>query len=270
MKICAHRGFHHEYPENTIAAFQAAMEFQADEIEFDLWPTKDKKLLVCHDSTIDRTSSGKGKISDLSSVDLQALEFEKPEFALPYFSEVLQQFGNKIEMNIHIKSPETVRAYPEAMKKRGQELRRVYTENILYTDDFPDPEEYVIEEMEQPRLPYDEEIFDLILNELDRFHCRDSVYITGERDVMETARKMAPDISRCNLEGHMNFTIVKHAVEFGCKRLQFCKTCLTRRMIDEAREHGLICNLFWSDDLVEAKMFYELGIDVVLANRPLL
>ena len=48
-KFCAHRGFNAVAPENTLPAFAAAVALGADEIEFDLWPTADGQLAVCHD-----------------------------------------------------------------------------------------------------------------------------------------------------------------------------------------------------------------------------
>ena len=78
---------------------------------------------------------------------------------------------------------------------------------------------------------------------------------------------MAPDVKRCCLEGDMNFTIVEHAIEYECSRVQFCKLFLTQQMIDKAHAHGMICNLFWSDDPEEAEGFFNMGIDVMLTNH---
>ena len=102
------------------------------------------------------------------------------------------------------------------------------------------------------------------------------VYITGEKDVLETALKMAPDIKRCCLEGHMNYSIVENAIRYQCSRVQFCKLFLTRSMIDKAHtkemidrahRHGMSCNLFWADDAKEADAFFDMGIDVILTNH---
>ena len=52
----AHRGASGNYPENTLIAFQKALEIGVDEIELDLHMTKDDHLIVMHDSTVDRTT----------------------------------------------------------------------------------------------------------------------------------------------------------------------------------------------------------------------
>ena len=54
-------------------------------------------------------------------------------------------------------------------------------------------------------------------------------------DVLQTARAMAPEIPRCNLEGHNNYTIVEHAIAYGCKKLTFTKGFTTRSMMSERR-----------------------------------
>ena len=171
-------------------------------------------------------------------------------------------------MNLHIKSLN--RPFPESqkMQERMKFLGKVYTEGILLPGLIPESKAEILPEIDNaPYTPYDEIVFADILQLIDRYQCRDSVYITGCRDVLETSRKMAPDLKRCCLEGDMNFSIVEHAVEYKCSRVQFCKLFLTQNMIDQAHEHGMICNLFWSDNAGEAELFFSKGIDVILTNR---
>ena len=58
--IVGHRGFRSQYPENTIPSFIAAMDYGLDSLEFDVHPTKDGKLVVTHDHTVESCSNGKG------------------------------------------------------------------------------------------------------------------------------------------------------------------------------------------------------------------
>ena len=64
--VVAHRGFSRVAPENTIAAAKKAMEIGVYGSEFDVKQTKDGVAIVIHDSTVDRTTNGKGRISELS------------------------------------------------------------------------------------------------------------------------------------------------------------------------------------------------------------
>lgn len=272
-KICAHRGLHDIAPENTMPAFAAAVEAGADEIEFDLWPTADGRLVVCHDPSVDRTTDGKGIICDMTAEQVRNCCMGKKtsdKFAdvkIPFFEEVLEQFAGKVVMNIHIKSVGVSFPQKEKMLERGRQLMRVYESNHPVSTDLLKQEPYVIQELEDTEcLPYDETTFLSILELIDRYQCRDTVYITGEKDVLVTALKLAPDIKRCCLEGHMNFSIVENAIRYQCSRVQFCKLFLTKDMIKKAHAHGMICNMFWSDELKEAKAFAMEGIDVILTN----
>lgn len=70
--ILGHRGFSGIYPENTMLAFIKAYEAGADGVELDIQLTKDGELVIVHDSTVDRTTNGSGKISEFS---LKAIQF---------------------------------------------------------------------------------------------------------------------------------------------------------------------------------------------------
>ena len=110
-RLCAHRGYNKAAPENTLPAFALAVSMGAQEIELDLWPNKDGDLVVCHDPTVDRTTNGKGLISEMTTKEIKSLDagtWFSPaykEIKMPLFEEVLDLFANKVITNIHIKSP---------------------------------------------------------------------------------------------------------------------------------------------------------------------
>ena len=64
----------------------------------------------------------------------------------------------------------------------------------------------------------------------------------------------------------MNFTIVEHALEYGCKKVQFCKNLTTQAMIDKAHAHSIKCNFFYCDDPAEAVKLVQMGVDTILTN----
>ena len=61
-KNFAHRGFSGKYPENTLLAFEKAVEAGAQGIELDVQLTKDGEIVIIHDETIDCTTDGKGEV----------------------------------------------------------------------------------------------------------------------------------------------------------------------------------------------------------------
>lgn len=74
VKVIAHRGYSSVAPENTLAAIQAAIDAGADAIEFDIRLSKDGHVVVIHDSSVDRTTDGEGKVSEMTLQELQSLD----------------------------------------------------------------------------------------------------------------------------------------------------------------------------------------------------
>ena len=102
-KIIAHRGASAQAPENTLAAFQLALDLQADGIELDVMLTRDKEVVVIHDDTVDRTTNGSGRMADMTLEEIRALDAGEGE-KVPTLAEVLERFGGKFLINIELKN----------------------------------------------------------------------------------------------------------------------------------------------------------------------
>lgn len=91
----SHRGYSQCYPENTMPAFEAALAAGTHSVELDVHMTKDEKLVVHHDFTIDRVSTGTGYIEQMTLAELKQYDFGvkfDPKFAgtsIPELKEVL-------------------------------------------------------------------------------------------------------------------------------------------------------------------------------------
>lgn len=72
--VIAHRGGRGLWPENTLLAFKLASTIGVDTLEMDMRQTADGVLVIIHDATVDRTTNGKGEVSDLSLAELQSLD----------------------------------------------------------------------------------------------------------------------------------------------------------------------------------------------------
>jgi glycerophosphoryl diester phosphodiesterase len=106
-KIYAHRGASSEAPENTMAAFQLALDQGADGIELDVMLSKDRQLVVIHDDKVDRTTNGTGKVRDLTLAELKSLDAGNGE-KIPTLDEVLTRFGGQFLINIELKNYSTI------------------------------------------------------------------------------------------------------------------------------------------------------------------
>ncbi len=107
--LCAHRGCMNTHPENTLPAFQEAIRLGAHMIEFDIQFTKDSIPVLMHDETVDRTTNGTGKVSDLTFSKIRQLDAgikKSPDFqytAVPTFEEILKMMPRNIWLNCHLK-----------------------------------------------------------------------------------------------------------------------------------------------------------------------
>ncbi len=72
--VISHRGEHLAHPENTIPAFEAAIEAGADFFELDVRTTSDGRLVLMHDGTVNRTTDGAGKVRELTFDQIRALD----------------------------------------------------------------------------------------------------------------------------------------------------------------------------------------------------
>ena len=73
LRIGAHRGAMVYAPENTLAAFERAIEQGTYRVEFDLRRTRDGHLVVIHDATVERTTNGSGLVAEMDLAELQKL-----------------------------------------------------------------------------------------------------------------------------------------------------------------------------------------------------
>ncbi len=109
--VIAHRGANKVAPQNTIPAFQKAIEMGADGFENDVHLTKDGYVVVCHNYNIDDTSNGKGFIADYTLEELLKFDFGSyfsEEFAgtkIPRLEDFLDLCRGLKVINIEIKSP---------------------------------------------------------------------------------------------------------------------------------------------------------------------
>jgi glycerophosphoryl diester phosphodiesterase len=107
--IIAHRGFRSRYPENTLTSFTAAIDAGAGMIELDVTLSSDRKPVVIHDDTLDRTTTGKGPVRQYSLAELKRLDagsWFDPRFKgerIPTLGEVIDLIGNRVLLNIEIK-----------------------------------------------------------------------------------------------------------------------------------------------------------------------
>lgn len=229
-RVCAYHGFSTVAPENSMPAFGAAIAAGAEEIAFDLWWTKDGEIVSAYDERLEQVSNGNGFICDYTLAELQALDFGS-------------KFG---EAYTGMKIP----TFEEILKKFTCQVVMNIHLRTRHVDE-----------------KYDCAILSKIIALIDQYDCRKWVYFTsGNDNVLELCREMAPDITRCAGAGKDPWNMVDRAITYECKKIQLVKPYFNQETVDRAHAHGIICNVCWSDDPQETKKLLNMGIDVVLTN----
>lgn len=230
-RVCAHRGFNTACPENSMPAFGAAVALGADEIEFDLWASKDGELVSMHDSTLERVSNGNGNVWDYTYDELLSFDFGAKKddcfkgLQIVKFEDILKKFACTTIMNIHIK---------------------------IWEDESQNPQ------------------YERIADLLKQYDCEHHAYIMSVSDRgLEEFHKIAPDIHRCvgwNGVTDKPLEIVERAIRLGCEKVQLFKPYFNQETVDMAHANRILCNVFWADDPAEACRYLDMGIDTVLTN----
>lgn len=113
--ILAHRGDKVHTPENTLPSFSQAIQKGADGVELDAKLTSDGHVIVIHDSTVDRTTNGSGKVSEFSLEEIRNLDagaWFNEKFAgtkTPLLEEVFETVGKDKLINIELTNYSTPR-----------------------------------------------------------------------------------------------------------------------------------------------------------------
>ena len=103
--VACHRGDWRNWPENSLAAIESVIGMGADIVELDLKLTKDSVLVVCHDRTIDRTTSGKGRVCDITYDSIRRCVLKtghgvKTTHRMPTLREALEVCKDRIVVNV--------------------------------------------------------------------------------------------------------------------------------------------------------------------------
>lgn len=104
--VASHRGDWRNYPENSIAAIESVIRMGVDIMELDLKMTKDSVLVLCHDKTLNRTTTGKGAVSDYTYEEIQKFDLKRahgvrvPGMKMPTLREALEVCKDRIVVNV--------------------------------------------------------------------------------------------------------------------------------------------------------------------------
>ena len=228
--IYAHRGASGYSPENTMAAFRKAVELGSHGIECDVQMTKDRRLVICHDETLERTTDGKGFIKDLSYNEIRELDaggwfdsrFKNEK--IPELSELLKLVkDNGLLLNIEIKS------------------------GIVQ---YPGIEERIIAEVEDFGL-----LSKVIISSFNHYS-------------VKKCKEINPSVKTGILYMEGLFEPWNYMKSLGCECAHPFYMALTPEISKELKARGHIINVFTVNDPKASMKLSEMGVDGIITNYP--
>ena len=104
--VVSHRGDWRNYPENSLPAIESVIRMGVDMMELDLKMTRDSVLVLCHDGTLDRTTTGSGPVGKYTYAELQQFDLKRghgiaiPGLKIPTLRQALQVCKDRITVNV--------------------------------------------------------------------------------------------------------------------------------------------------------------------------
>jgi len=129
VMVVAHRACWLQAPENSLKAIEKCIRLGVDMVEIDVRRTKDGQLILMHDETVDRTTNGTGRVSEMTLAEINQLRLKSygggkkayiTEHSVPTLQEALALAKGKVLVNLDAKGEVRDQAYLEA-KKIGSE-----------------------------------------------------------------------------------------------------------------------------------------------------
>ncbi|MBN1396719.1 MAG: hypothetical protein JXA06_01680 [Bacteroidetes bacterium] len=233
--IVAHRGISAKAPENTLASFeQAAGVAGIDMIELDVRLSKDEEVIVLHDRTLQRTSTGNGLARNYTIEEIRRFDagsWFHPMYSdqrIPTLHEVFRQIGSRIWVDVEIKS---------------DWLHR------------------------EPQGLLEEKVLDVI----QKCGMEDRVMVSSfDHRILANLKKVKPALITgvlYNLTRDFFQLPSVLAEQVGASVFVCAKREITRRMIDDAHNHNLAVYVYTLNSVQDARRMRAYGVDGILSNN---
>lgn len=230
-EVWAHRGANADAPENTLPAFEIALEQGVDGFELDVQLTRDDHVVVIHDETLERTTDGHGWVADHSLEALRALDAStgRDGFAgtrIPTLAEVFGLVhGSPIRLNIELKNS------------------RIAYKGL---------EERVLELVARHGLEHQ-----VVLSSFNHYSLRHVL-------------KLGSLVPLGALYSELLFKPWRYAQRLGATALHPPLRATRRRLVEQSHDHGLAVHVWTANDADDIARLAAIGVDAVITDRPLL
>jgi len=233
--IIAHRGDSYRRPENTLVAFSSALEEGAELVEFDVQLTRDGQVVVLHDATVDRTTSGRGTLRAMSLAELRALSAGYPvRFGNTYAGERVPTLAETLAL----------------LRERARAMIEIKTESVT-ADAEGGIEALTLAEIRKAGME------------------KDVAVISFDHVALQRCHTLAPEVVRGHLfhrgqPGEM----LEAARDAACEIVMPEKGLLSEALRDLSREAGIKVATWVVDEPAELQRLAPFELYGVGTNRP--
>ena len=229
-KIFAHRGFSGKYPENTMLAFEKAVEIGVDGIELDVHLTKDNEIVIIHDEDIKRTCDGEGLVKDMTLEELRKFDAS---------ATFRGQYG--------FCGIPTLREYFELVKDTP-----IITNIELKTGVY---EYHTIEQR--------------VIDMVREFGLSDKIIFSSfNHFTVKRCEEIAPEIKRGFLTGDWLYDFGKYTAERNVQCCHPWHISLSEETVKEMHDAGCEINTWTVNEYEDIKKLSAWGVDSLIGNFP--
>ena len=242
--MIAHRGASLTHPENTLEAFEAAVQAGADMIELDVRLTKDGVAVVSHDLDVSNTTDGEGLVCELTLAELKRFDASRgrsrggpsewPRTEIPTLAAALALLAGRVRVDIEIK-------------------------NLPDETDFDSPDESVAVE---------------VVKLLDQLAVRDRVLVTSFNWLsIERVRELAPDVetgfvTNPAIDPKAALVYARGAGHAYVLPHSYALVDAGAPFVAEAHADGIRVGTWTVDDARDIAQLFDWGVDAVVTNDP--
>lgn len=232
MRIIGHRGARREAPENTLAGFRHLRALGIDHVELDVRLSRDNQLVVLHDTTVNRTTNGKGAVREMTADELGALNAAanfsgwNDSTPVPLLRDVLAEWNDLESIQLEVKTTAIA------------DLHIIATGLVQ------------------------------LINELDLI---DVATVTSmDTQMLAIMHQKAPDVRRGYVAERFTRDPLAMCHLYQCDLLATNYHRASPQLIDAAHDQGLELSVWTVNDLNVARRLYDWGADSIITDVPTL
>jgi len=239
IEVIGHRGAAGLEPENTLRSVRRAIELGVDRVEVDVRVSRDGRLVIMHDETVDRTTNGHGYVRELTLNELRSLDAGMGE-KIPTLEEILEFTMGKAKLEIELKVPEATEPTIQLIEEPKLEIE-------LKVPEATEPTIQLIEELNAEN---------------------DVIVISFIHELLDRVFDLNPNIKTGALFFDVPKDILRIALKVHASSIHVYYRNVNSELVREAHKSGLEVAVWNPNRIEEMREMIGLGVDAIGSDRP--